>query len=374
MKPAWVVYLKECRESLRDRRVLLNSLLLGPLLGPVLMMGLMRLVVGHELERAEQPLAVVMVGAERAPGLVEALRQMGVERRPAVPDIEQAVREQRVDLALRIPAGYGDDWRSGRPAEVELIYDSSRRDSGADVDRLRGMLEQYGHRTGALRLLARGLSPGIATGVAVANRDLATPQSRGALVLSMLPYMLVLTMFIGGIWLAVDSTAGERERQSLEPLFATPVPRDRILLGKWLATSTFSGASLLLGLLAFMVASRFMPLGELGMSVSLGPDFAAAALPLLAPLVLLVCGMQVFVATFARSVREAQTYLGLVQLVPLILSVVLSVLPVKAQLWMYAVPLLGQQLAPLCVGRRLRDVDALARDPQLLLRQHLARP
>jgi sodium transport system permease protein len=345
MNPAWIVYLKECRESLRDRRVLANSLLLGPLLGPVLFMVLMRLVVGHELERAEQPLAVVVVGGERAPGLMEALAQMGVDRRPSVPDIERAVREQRVDLALRIPAGYADDWRAGRPAQVELIYDSSRRDSGADVDRLRGMLEDYGRRTGALRLLARGLAPSIAHGVLVANRDLATPQARGALILSMLPYMLVLTMFIGGIWLAIDATAGERERQSLEPLLTNPVPRDRILMGKWLATSTFSAASLVLGLLAFMVAAKFMPVGELGMSVELGPAFLAAVLPLLAPLVLLICGAQVLVAAFARSVREAQTYLGIAQLVPLIPSVILSVLPLKAQLWMYAVPLLGQQLA-----------------------------
>ena len=359
MSVTWIVYFKEVRESLRDRRVLMNTLLLGPLLGPVLFLVLMRLVIGRELEKAERPLPVVVIGAERAPELIGALKQMGVEVKPPVDDAELAVREQRIDLALRIDADFGAAWREGRPAQVELIYDSSRREGGSDVDRLRGMLEGYGHRNGALRLLARGLSPGVATPLVVASRDTATPQARGALLFAMLPYMLVLTIFIGGLWLAIDSTAGERERQSLEPLLTNPVPRDRILLGKYMATATFSMASLTLGLLAFLAAGVFMPTQQLGMSLALGPMFFAIALPMLAPLVLLLCIGQILIAAFARSVREAQTYLGLAQLVPLIPSIVLSVLPVKAQLWMYAVPLLGQQLA---IMRLLRaePVPALA--------------
>ncbi len=345
MSPALTVFAKECRESLRDRRVLINSLLLGPLIGPLLFLMLMRLVIGRELEKAEQPLPVVVVGAERAPELIGALRQMGLRPLPPVADPELAVREQRIDLALRIGADYGAAWRSGHPAQVELIYDSSRREAQGDVERLRGMLESYSRRNGALRLLARGLAPALATPLVLASRDTATSQARGALLFAMLPYMLVLTMFIGGLWLAIDSTAGERERQSLEPLLINPVPRDRILLGKLMATAAFSLASLTLGLLAFLFAGRLMPTEQLGLSVALGPHFFAVALPMLMPLVLLIGITQILIAAFARSVREAQTYLGLAQLVPLIPSIVLSVLPVKAQLWMYAVPLLGQQLA-----------------------------
>ena len=119
------------------------------------------------------------------------------------------------------------------------------------------MLEAYSRRNGALRLLARGLAPALADAAGASpTRDHATPQARGALLFAMLPYMLVLTMFIGGMWLAIDSTAGERERQSLEPLLINPVPRDRILLGKLLATATFSLASLTLGLLAFLLVGH----------------------------------------------------------------------------------------------------------------------
>jgi sodium transport system permease protein len=343
--PALTVYLKECRESLRDRRVLVNSLVLGPLIGPLLFLVLMRLVIGRELEKAERPLPVVVIGAERAPELIAALRQMNLEQLPPVADPEQSVREQRIDLALRISAGFGAAWRAGRPAQVELIYDSSRREAQSDAERLREMLESYSHRTGVLRLLARGLAPAVVAPLVIASRDAATPQARGALLFAMLPYMLVLTMYVGGLSLAIDSTAGERERQSLEPLLINPVPRDRILLGKLLATATFSLASLTLGLLDFVAVGRLMPTEQLGLSLALEPHFFAVALPILAPLVLLVGITQIWLAAFARSVREAQTYLSLAQLVPLIPSIVLSVLPIKAQLWMYAVPLLGQQLA-----------------------------
>jgi sodium transport system permease protein len=340
-----IVFLKECRESLRDRRVLLNSLLLGPLLGPVLFVILLRATITRELSQAERPLPVVVIGAAQAPNLLQALEQQGLEPLPPVADVEAAVRTQRVDLALRISESYGRDWDAGHPAQVELIYDSSRRDIAAPVQRLRVLLEAYARRTAAMRLMVRGLAPTLTAPVIVATRDQATPVGRGALLFAMLPYFLVLSALIGGMWLAIDSTAGERERASLEPLLINPVPRDRILLGKVLATATFSLGSLALGLVAFMLAGTLLPTQQLSMSFNLGAGVIAAILPLMAPLVLLFVTAQILVTAFARSVREAQTYLGLLQLLPVIPSVVLSVLPLKAQLWMFAVPLLSQQLS-----------------------------
>ena len=134
--PTAVVFAKECRESLRDRRVLLNALVLGPLLTPLLFLLLIQLVVGRELEKAEQPLPVAVIGAQHAPNLVAALRQMGLEQRPPVDDPEAAVREQRQDIVLRIAPQFAEDWRAGRPAQVELLYDSSRQEVRGEVERL----------------------------------------------------------------------------------------------------------------------------------------------------------------------------------------------------------------------------------------------
>jgi sodium transport system permease protein len=347
MSPALAVYLKECRESLRDRRVLLNALILGPLLGPLLFVGLLRFSIGHELEQADKPLPVVIIGAERAPNLVAALEQQGLQALPPIGDIETAVREQRVALALRITEQFASDWRAGRPAQVDIIYDSSQRAGGSQFERLHGMLENYSRRTGALRLITRGLSPSATSGLLIATRDQATPQARGALLFAMLPYFLILTSFIGGMWLAIDSTAGERERQSLEPLLVNPVAREQIVLGKLGAAASFSFTSLVLGLLAFSVAARLLPAQRIEMSLAIGPAVIGSILLLMVPLVVLIVISQMLVSAFARSAREAQTYVGLLQLLPLIPSVAVSVLPVTPQPWMYALPLIGQQLSML---------------------------
>jgi sodium transport system permease protein len=228
---------------------------------------------------------------------------------------------------------------------VELIYDSSAREVSSEAERLRGMLESYSRRNGAMRLLVRGLAPTLIAPVVVATRDQATPQGRGALLFAMLPYFLVLSALVGGMWLAIDSTAGERERQSLEPLLINPVRRDAILVGKMLATSAFSLTSLALSLVAFMIAGWFLPANKLGMTFNLSPTVIVTILPVMVPLVLLLVNLQILVTSQAKSAREAQTYLGLLQLVPIIPSVILSVLPIKAQNWMYTVPLMSQQLA-----------------------------
>jgi len=347
MSPALVVYLKECRESLRDRRVLLNALILGPLLGPLLFVGLLRFSIGRDLEQADKPLPVVIIGAERAPNLVAALQQQGLQALPPVGDIEIAVREQRVALALRITEQFASDWRAGNPAQVDIIYDSSQRAGSSQFERLHGMLENYSRRTGAMRLIARGLVPSAAGGLLIATRDQATPQARGALLFAMLPYFLILTSFIGGMWLAIDSTAGERERQSMEPLLVNPVAREQILLGKLGAAASFSFTSLVLGLLAFSIAARLLPAQRIDVSLAIGPVVMGSILLLMVPLVGLIVISQILVAAFARSAREAQTYVGLLQLLPLIPSVAVSVLPLTAQPWMYALPLIGQQLTML---------------------------
>jgi sodium transport system permease protein len=342
-----VVLAKELRESLRDRRVLLNALVLGPLLTPVLFMAMVHLMVDQERSRAEQPLALPVAGMAAAPHLVEALREANIDPSAFEGDPAAAVRSQQVALVLALPADFAERWRAGRPAEVELLFDGSRQELHRSVERVQAALQSFSQRTGALRLLARGLDPQLASPLRVALRDQATAQGRAAMVLAILPYFLVLAALLGGMWLAIDATAGERERQSLEPLLITPVDRAHLLAGKVLATAAFSLTSLCLALLAFAGASRTLPDDFLDLASSMGPAFVAPALVLMFPLVLLISAAQVWVAAFARSFREAQTYLNLAQLLPLIPSVILMALPGRMPGWAHAIPLFGQQLAVL---------------------------
>ena len=343
--PTVTVYLKELRESLRDRRVLLNALLLGPLIGPVIFLVILRIAVAKEVEQAEKPLPVAIIGANYAPNLITVLKQAGIEVLPPVEEPEAAVRAQQRDLILRISPGYAEDWNAGRSAQVEIIYDSSRLEAGSQVQRLRNALNGYSHLQSGMRVIARGLSPtAILRPITISERDQATPQSRGAMIFGMLPYFLVLTAFMGGMFLAIDATAGERERHSLEPLFINPVSTASVLLGKLGAICTFSLMSVVIGLTAFATAGYLLP-ADLRTTLVLDVGFALRALPLMLPLIMLIAIVQTMVTAYSRSFREAQTYLGLIQLVPMIPSLVFSILPFKPQLWMYAIPLLGQQFS-----------------------------
>ncbi|GAB3780006.1 ABC transporter permease [Dyella agri] len=341
---ALTVFLKEVRENLRDRRTLMSAFLTGPLLGPLLFVMLVNVQVNRELDKADQPLHVPVIGAQYAPNLVDALKQGGIVPDAPVADPGKAVYKQDADVVLRIAADYGKAWRKGEPVQVEMFYDSSRRDTGSAVDRVSQLVETYARQQGAMRLVARGLSPGTAWPVQVAKRDQATPQSRAVLLFAMLPYFFVITLFMGGMYLAIDLTAGERERQSLEPLFANPVARWKILLGKLAAICAFSLTSLAITLLAFALVGRLIPAEKLGMELDLGWHFGGHVLLMMLPLVMLLAALQTMVAAFAKSYREAQTYISLLMMVPLIPSALLAFLPIKAQAWMYAVPLLGQNL------------------------------
>jgi len=338
------VFLKEVKENLRDRRTLISAFLTGPLLGPIVFVMLLNFTLNRELDKAERPLPVPVIGAEYAPNLMGALKAGGVIPGAPIADPERAVRNQDADVVLRIASDYGNAWRKGEPVQVELIYDSSQRDANTAVERVSQLVEGYARQQGAMSLVARGLSPTTASPLLVARRDQATPQSRAVLMFAMLPYFFVITIFMGGMYLAIDLTAGERERQSLEPLFANPVPRWKILSGKLAAICAFSTVSLLITLLAFAVVGRFIPAEKLGMELDLGLHFAAYVLLLMLPVVLLLAALQSMVAAFAKSYREAQTYLSLLMLVPIIPSLVLAIMPIKAQAWMYAMPLLGQSL------------------------------
>ncbi|SFS17335.1 sodium transport system permease protein [Dyella sp. OK004] len=355
------VFLKEVKENLRDRRTLTSALLTGPLLGPLLFVMLINVALNREFEKAEQPLKVPVIGAEYAPNLIDALKAGGVVPQPAIANPERAVRKQDADVVVRISADYPKAWRKGEPVQVEVIHDSSQRDTATAVERVSRLVEGYARQQGAMRLVARGLSPSTAWPIAVARRDQATAQARGVLMFGMLPYFFVITIFLGGMYLAIDLTAGERERQSLEPLFANPVARWKILFGKLAAICAFSCMSLLITLVAFAVIGPFVPTEKLGMELNLGLHFGAHVFLLMLPLVLLLAGLQSLVAAFAKSYREAQTYLSLLMIVPALPSLLLSVLPIKAQGWMYAVPLLGQNLG---VMRLLRG-DGI--EPQQLL-------
>ncbi len=344
MSPWQIVFLKEVRENLRDRRTMISTFVYGTLMGPVLFAGLISLVISVQLERAEKPLELPVVGAEHAPNLIAWLKGRGVQIEEAPADAEKAIRTRNEDVILRIPAEYATQWRAGRAATLELIVDRSQQKAEQAVGRAERLIAEYGGTTATQRLVVRGISPEVIQPVLIADVDQSTPQSRGGLLLSMLPYLLILTVFAGGSYLAVDATAGERERQSLEPLLINPVGRGQIMSGKLLATAAFALAALTLSLIAFALTFPFLPVEKLSIAIAMGPLQCAQMFLIVAPLALVGAGLLTSVAAFAKSFREAQTYITLLIILPAIPSMLMAVNPVKPADWMYGVPLISHQL------------------------------
>ncbi len=344
MEKAWIVLQKEVLDNLRDRRAI-TSTLLGTLLGPGLML-LLFFVIGRTVEeQTERLLELPVIGAEHAPGLVAFLEQNGVGVVQPPPNPEEAVRVGDLDVVLAIDSGFGESLEQGVPAQVQLIVDDSRQSSSVVVNRVENLLREYSGTIVALRLVARGISPVILSPLAVETVDVATPQSETAELLSMMPYFLIFSVFLGGMHLAIDTTAGERERGSLEPLLINPLTRRDLVLGKLGATIAFTLVSVVGTLVAFWIMLAIVPLeGIIGTQVSLELGSIARIFLITLPMVLLAASIQTIIAAFSRNYKEAQSYLSFLPLVPALPGMFLAFVPVRASLWMMLIPTFGQQL------------------------------
>ena len=340
-RTVFTVMRKELRDLSRDRRTLALALFLGPLLYPALMLGMGYLTENRIRTQVDKTLEIPMVGAEHAPNLVKFLATNGITAAPAPANLDIAIRSQEIDAALRISPDYAEDWRNGRPALVEIIRDSTRRDADIPTQRLQAALNAYSQQVGALRLLARGIDATVARPVNIGLQDMATPEAKQGMLLSvLLPYLLILTSFIGGAYLILDATAGERERQSLEPLLATPAPRSAVVSGKIAAACMIGLATLLLTLLAFKFSAQFA--GTLGRQLNVSFLAIGKMLLILVPMLFIGTSLLTYLAASAKSMKEAQSHMTWLMLLPMIPTFALMANPLKSQPWQFAVPFLAQ--------------------------------
>jgi sodium transport system permease protein len=347
MRTVFTVFRKEVLDNVRDRRTLMSALLMGPLFGPIIFVFLINLSIERSLSDVDKPLDVPVIGADNAPNLsayLEGNNLRLVDGPPSRDAAVVAVKGGTHDVVLVVPADFGERLRQSLPARIELISDRANSTAERDARRVRGALERYNRELGAMRLSARGISPLVATPLNVDDIDVSTPSGRSGLLLGMMSYFFIFALLMGGMYLAIDSTAGERERGSLEPLLALPVTRERLILGKILAACLFMMLSLALSLAAFFVALKFMPLEELGMTPNFGPEVVGRAFLLLLPFILLGAALMTLVASFTKSYREAQTWLSVLMLAPTLPILVVSVLQLRPSLQFMFVPSLSQHL------------------------------
>ncbi|HET7755187.1 MAG TPA: ABC transporter permease subunit [Anaeromyxobacteraceae bacterium] len=337
------LFQKEVRENLRDRRAIAMALLF-PIIGPLILVVLVSTVARTTRGEIDAPVPIAIAGGDRAPNLVAFLVSNGARVSEAPADVERAVREGRLNVALVIPAEHEARLRDGRPAPVRLVVDDSRQSAQPQVMRARALLEGWSRQVGSLRLVARGIHPSVPEALAVETVDVATPESRAAVLLAVMPYFVVLALLLGGMYVAIDATAGERERQSLEPLLLNPVPRSHFVAAKVLATMTFAGAALLETLAGFALVPLLLPISTLGFSMRLDPGVLLRVGLLVLPLLALAASLQVLVAAQARSFKAAQASLSLMTMLPVLPGMVLAFAPAPDSPALMLVPTMAEQV------------------------------
>ena len=341
-RQALIVMRKELKDSLRDRRALF-SIGFSIVIGPVLIGFMMNRVADRQ--REAESVEIPVAGQEHAPAFVEWLRQQaGVTVTKGPLRAEQAVRDGLYDVVVVIADDYGEKFQESRPATVRIVADTSRNAARPTHERVRGLLQRYSAEVGALRLVARGVSPAGVQPLRLEEIEISTAQQRAAQVLSFIPMFIILAAFVGGMSIATDSTAGERERGSLEALLVNPAPRMALVAGKCVAAALLAMTAVILTTTLSANIPRFLPLQDMGIRFRIGREEFVGVLAAMLPMCLFSASLQAAVSTLARSFKEAQSYMGVLVLLPMLPGMISAVSTLGQDPWMYLVPVLGQHV------------------------------
>ncbi|MFA5909702.1 MAG: ABC transporter permease [Vicinamibacterales bacterium] len=341
MTQALVVFRKELKDWSRDRRSILTAVI-GTLMGPLIVAFMFNTLASRQ--RQVEDVSIPVVGAEHAPALVDWLKQqpgITITRGPADP--QEAVRERREDVVVVIPKDFAEKFKASKPAVIRLVADTSSQTTRPKLQRVRSLFQRYGGEIGSLRLVARGVSPVVGTPLQLEEVEVSSAQQRAAQILSFIPLFIMMAAFMGAMQISTDSTAGERERGSLEALLVNPAPRGALAAGKWLAGTATAMASVILSGALLLAIFQSIPLQDLGLRFRLGPQELIGTLVTVLPLCPFIVALQMYLATFAKSFKEAQSYLSLLMMVQMVPGFVATMYPVSSKTWMYFVPWVGQQ-------------------------------
>lgn len=342
MRAVLAVFRKEMRDHLRDRRSILIAMIY-PLMGPLLL-GLMFVFGGGSMQRgaagASGPLIVPVVHPDRAPALMDFLVHHGAVLAETDDDPLDLIRSGRLAFALILPARPASGAAAALP--VRLVTNPARFDAIVATGRLIELLNAYQRSTLESRLRAAGLPVGLIDVLDIRQENVGRAAGPSVILLSMIPPFLIFTLFTGGVHVLLDSTCGERERGSFEPLLMNPVTRAEVLCGKLGATIVFTLMALAGQVAAFWVMLHAVPRESLGLVAPPGVWRLVVVVSVCLPLVFLAAATQLLISGVTRSMKEAQTYLGLLPLVPGLAGMVLALAPVNARPLLAAIPTFGQ--------------------------------
>jgi sodium transport system permease protein len=359
MKQIWAVFKKEIVDHWRDRRSVMNNLGMLALMGP-LMFGPMFYSIKDQMNKSDT-LKLAVLGAERAPALINYLHSHQIQTETAPADYENKIRDGKLDVVLSIPEKFPVSFSKGESAKLELILDDTQPNSKSVIGKVKNILENYSRQMGELRLLARGIDPGVMNVVKVENVDLAPPQQSDSFLLKLAVGYGLLAAFVGAMAMSLDMSAGERERGSLEPLLVNPISPQKLLSGKWLAASLLSIAAVIITFSSYLLTLNIFPFHTLGMSIRFGfVEFLLACL-IVIPTSFLFAGLLSLSGLFAKTFKEAQITASLMIFFVMLPAIILLFKPMKSSIDTMAIPLLSQNLllADLIRGEKINFLFAV---------------
>jgi sodium transport system permease protein len=358
MNAAWVVFAKELRDALRDRRTLLAVVLSSVVIGPVILFALSVLVASSE-QRAESR-EVWVAGLQQAPSLRNFLERNTFVLKEAPADYEQQLIQRRLgEPVLVVQPSFETELAAGERPLLEVVSSSANTRAAMGVRRLQRALQSFNQEVAVLRLTHRGVAPAMLQTVQVEERDLADPRARAAQLTGMLPFFVLMAVLYGALNAALDTTAGERERGSLEPLLMTPASRLALVVGKWGAVACVGMLIAVLSCLSFMPAQTLLRSEALAALFQFGPREAALFLALLLPLAATLSALMMAIAIRCKTFKEAQASNTVVILAASLLPLVALFNDSGEQPWHIWVPALAQVTL---MGRVLRGEAFAAAD------------
>lgn len=341
-----VVLRKEVKDAMRDKRTMRLAFLPAIYFVGMFAAGVLFAI---SLQKDNQQhgllnIPVAVSGAEYLPELISWLTEQGADIKTVDGDAYQQVEDKTLDFVLIIPPAAEKERAQGKAATLWLVYDAANPKVHSGVGFVRGQIHAWSAKTGSLQLLARGIAPELRNAVSLRESNVASDQKMGIYILGSLPMLLLLSAFIGSVGFSADMTAGERERRSLESLLITPTASMAIMLGKWFTSVLITLAVLLVTMSLLGIALNLLPFNQLGLRVDVSLVDMLQVFLCLLPVIFFAVALQLLVAVFARSFKDAQTYIGLLVFVPMVPILYSIFNPGVYHDWFLWVPVLGQQV------------------------------
>lgn len=319
------VYCKELRDSLRDRRTLISAIIVPTVVIPLLVFGA-GFVMKNVISKARQELSSVMlIGGADSPRLVAAFKaDKKLQIIPATEDYKAAVSDKRVRVAVEIPAGFDAALDAGNVPTVRILHYEGEMKSSMGRNQVDNFLERYRSEHVETSLRDRGLPDSLVSPFEIKSENVAPPEKVGGNAIGgFVPYMIIILCFTGAMYPAMDLTAGEKERGTMETLLCSPVNRINIVVGKFLLVVTASAATVGLAILMMGFSAVVAPMVLGGGGAAAAAGAAKGAMPMLidplglvgvftmvVPVAVLFAAVQLAVALFAKSFKEAQSYVS----------------------------------------------------------------